>query len=88
MVIKSLASQRVFNNRFSNSMKKAKLIYESTYAREKKKEENVYLSDRRTSGVISRLAVSCAISYPSPLKLFPEIPALSNYDVVVVSRDP
>lgn len=27
VVIKSLASQRVFNNRFSNSMKKAKLIY-------------------------------------------------------------
>lgn len=71
IVIRSMASKRVFFNKFSNSIRKLKLVYESNYRRESRCSDNLLSSGKDSRAVISRCHPSMVISYPEPSKLFP-----------------
>ncbi len=84
--IRSLTSRKAFLDKFSENLRRSRLIYESTYLLQLKNE----LNPRRVENgirIISKISPQLQVSFPEPSQLFPESETIMNYAIVMVSKD-
>ena len=89
VMIRTLASRQVFENKFANTIRKIGLIHESTFKKELKNPDNEFEMNEAGDRVICRFHPNIVVSFPEPKQVYHQCEqATTNYAILVIRRDP